>query len=227
MTRRDLGPIARRDRFLLDDGRDRQHVIRREVLAARVREVDRVPLRIELLELLLHELRRRRLAIEVVRVREQEALEREPLATEARDRPLVGGRRQVAALRELHLAVSLTSGDLGDRAGPRRHLRTRESLGEDDPELPQLADGRRRRRCLPRAVDRERRRGASSQEQHERDQRDDAADDDPPPRRARGCQPAVGLHRSSQPERRCAAARASSGAVPAVLSARSVVNRSS
>ena len=114
------------------------------------------------------------------------------------------------------MLVALALGDLRDGLRARRHLRAREAFGEDDPELPQLADRRRRRRGVPRAVDRERRR-EPRQQQHERDQRDDAADDDPPPRRPRRCQLAVGLHHSSQPERRWAAASASSGAVPARL----------
>src|SRR5204862_5207581 len=85
--------LARDLRLALDHGRDREHVVRREVLAPRVREVQPAPLRGELPELVTHELRRRRLAVEVVRVREEEALERQLLAAEAGDRSRPPRRR--------------------------------------------------------------------------------------------------------------------------------------
>ena len=61
---------------------------------------------------------------------------------------IVRGSRspRVRAPREPDLLVRLVLGDLRHGLHARRHLRAGEPLGEDDPELPQLADRRRRRR---------------------------------------------------------------------------------
>src|SRR4029077_1636367 len=106
-----------------------QHVVRREVLAPRVREVHGAPLRAELLKLLLYELRRGRRSVEVVSVGEEKSLERQLLGAEAGDGALVGRRGEIRLLRELHLVVPLARRDLGDRTGTRRHLDAGEPLG--------------------------------------------------------------------------------------------------
>ena len=145
-------PLARHLRLAFDHRRDREHVVRREVLAPRVREIQPAPLRVELAELIADELSRGRLAVEVVRVGEEEALERQLLGPEAGERARLRGRRRVGRPRELHLPVRLLLGDLRHRLCPRDHLRARESLGEDDAELPQLADRGRRRRSAARSA---------------------------------------------------------------------------
>ena len=141
--------LARHLRLALDIGRDRQHVVGREVLAFRVREVHPDPLRRELPDLVVYELGRRRLAVEVVRVRKEEALERQLLASEAGDGSRLRGRRGVPAAGDVDLPMRLVLGDLRHRSHPRRHLRAREPLREDDAKLPQLVDRGRRRRSAP------------------------------------------------------------------------------
>src|SRR5581483_6690801 len=72
--RGDQAALRRRLGLLLDHRRDRQHVVGRQVLRARVRQVDRLPVAAERLHLVGDELLRRRLREEVVGGREEESL---------------------------------------------------------------------------------------------------------------------------------------------------------
>ena len=86
-------------------------------------------------ELLVHELSRRRLRRELVRRREQEALEvrRPALGQELRRHPGRARRqRSVPSRRETGLDVPPGLRDLVDLADPGRHLLAREPLREDD-----------------------------------------------------------------------------------------------
>ena len=144
--RRDQFPLARHDRLSLDHRRDLQHVVRRQVLRARVGEVDVPEVRLERVELLADELAGGRLAVEVVGRRKEEALQREPLRSEAGDPPR-RRRGQVGLLGDLGTDVALAEGDLRDRPDACGHLDPGEAFREDDAELVQLDRCGRRHRA--------------------------------------------------------------------------------
>src|SRR6266699_5206016 len=73
---RDLEPLLRRDRLLLDHRGDRQDVVRREVLRARIGKVDRAPVPLKGSQLRAHKLGRPGPLRELVRRREKETLQR-------------------------------------------------------------------------------------------------------------------------------------------------------
>src|SRR4051794_8085228 len=141
--------LARNGGLPFDHRSDGQHVVRREVLRARVSHVDAVPVPAERGELRLHELTRRRLAQEVVGRREEEPLEvRASRAVEAAHDG-APRRGEIGGLVEAHRAMPFPLGDLRDDLHARAHLLTREALREDDPERLRRRgrrSGRRRRR---------------------------------------------------------------------------------
>src|SRR6185312_322054 len=98
------------------------------------RQVELAPVPAERLELVLRELLGGRAGHEVVRRREQEALEvRLLLRREARDRALPR-RGLVGGLLQTYGATGLAHGDQRHVVDALRHLRAGEALGEDDPE---------------------------------------------------------------------------------------------
>ena len=131
---RDEWALLRGDHLLLDDRRDDQHVVGRQVLRLRVREVDLGPVLLERLELPVHQLARGRLLHEVVRRREEEALELAPLVVAGElARDLRAGRGcKVGPRRELRVDLPLAARDLVHGLDPLGHLRAREALREDD-----------------------------------------------------------------------------------------------
>ena len=98
---------------------------------------------------------RRRLRLELIRRREEEALERPALAVarERRRKLRAGRRREVGLRRELRVDLPLLAGDLVDRLDPRGHLLPREALREDDLERRRRGDRRRRRFASSLAAD--------------------------------------------------------------------------
>src|SRR5581483_1747829 len=114
---------------------------------ARICKVDVPEVALERRELRMDELRRSRLSVEVVRRREEEALERKLLGPEARD-ALRLRRGEVPLRRDLGPHVPLVVRDARDRLNALRHLHAREALREHDAELVQLSRGRRRRRRM-------------------------------------------------------------------------------
>jgi hypothetical protein len=154
--RGDKRPLARDRDLPLDHRRDLQHVIRRQVLRARVAHVHRLPVAAERLELRLHELPRGCLAKKVVGRRKEEALEiRTPGPAEAGD-DLVAGCSEVHGLAQTHRPVALMHGDLRDHPHAHGHLRARQPLLEDDVERRGRRRHRWRRRRLRSAPDEQR-----------------------------------------------------------------------
>ena len=202
--RRDEFVLARHRDLALDHRRDLEDVVRREVLASRVRHVDLPPLVLERLQL-----RRARGPRTSTSCRSCTCSGRENppfAASSARSRGSRCGRRrgEIRLRRELDRAVALRS-----RRSSRRRSRARPSPSRVKPSGKMI---RNWRSCLGVVAARRRARSA-------------------PPQPATSAATREGYERaadhSSQPERRCAAATASSGAAPAVCCARSVVKRSS
>src|SRR4051794_7278812 len=115
-----------------------------------------------------------------------------------------------------------------------RHVRTREPLGEDNPERLRRDDRRRRRLRRAAAATTEDRDPDDDEHDEERAERDQPPDEDLPARHLPGRGPRLRRHYAGAPldhvrkdERRCAAARASSSESEGVCCARSVVKRSS
>src|SRR5207248_7014603 len=132
----------------LDHRRDREHVVRRQVLPRRIAEVDLRPVLPERVELLGDELCRRRMDREVVRGREEKTLERITLAAEPRLTARKPRDREEGAARERRGTAPLALGDLRDRGHTLVHLRACEALREDDLERPRSERSRRRRLVL-------------------------------------------------------------------------------
>src|SRR5262249_59007998 len=114
---RGLGALVGGRRLLLRHRGDRQHVVGRQVLGARVAEVDRPPVPPKSTQLGADELRRARTLGELIGRRKEEALERP--ASESGDQALLPRRPEVAGLGETGLAAALAGPRPG--AGPDPH----------------------------------------------------------------------------------------------------------
>ena len=184
MTAATSGRSLRRQRLLLDHRRDDQHVVRRQVLAARVAQVHVCPVLREGAELVSDELLRRRVLEEVVGRREEESLERIARPPEARNAHLPRGCLQIRLRRQPRPHAALAQRDLVHRGDPLGHVTAREAFREDDPERLRRRRrwrGRRRRRASrAHDCDDAQRDRADNDERH--DQRDRAPHRDPPRR---------------------------------------------
>ena len=148
----DLRPLVGSERLLLDERRDDQHVVGRQVLRPRIRELNVPPVLTERVQLLPRELGGGRGLEEVVRRRKEEAFEIALLRAEPGNDTRTG-RREIAPLRQANgAAVALPLGDLRDDLDALRHLEPAEPLGEDDPERLRCRDRRRRGRRGRRAA---------------------------------------------------------------------------
>ena len=126
--------LVRRGCLLLDHRRDDQHVVGGQILRARIAEIDSAPVLAERIKLVLHELCRGRLREELVRRREEEALDRPHLGVKAGRYPRLARRRDVPGTREVDSDLALVVRDLRDRGNPLGHLLARESFREHDME---------------------------------------------------------------------------------------------
>ena len=143
------------DGLLLDHRRDDEDVVRREVLRARVPEIDLAPASPECLELIANEPRGRCELRELVRRGEEEALDRapRPVLAELRRRRSAPRGQQVAGSRQPWRDSALLDRDLAHGCNPVGHVSAREPLREDDPQ-PRERRSRidRRRRLVAHAA---------------------------------------------------------------------------
>ena len=164
---REWRSLVRGQGLLLDHRSYDQHVVRRQVLRARVAEVDALPVLAERVELLLHKLRVRRRAEELVGRRKEKAF----LLPDARANtawvPGRRDRREIAVRREVGLRMPLVRCDLSHRAHPLCHLTHGESFREDDVERLRHRD----HRFCGLAVDRPRDRGVDERARGRRGRR--------------------------------------------------------
>ncbi len=139
--RRDQRPLVGRDRLLLDHRGDDQDVVGRQVLRLREAQVDLRPVGVEELELVGDELLRGRLRRELVRRREEEALDSSRVLAERGRHLRRLGRFRVRVAGELRRHLALRLRDLAHLGDALHHLLPVEALREDDAQ-----DRRRRRR---------------------------------------------------------------------------------